>query len=134
MKPNDRLTVIVLLLAGALAPVALVAFAAEACPGVGADPCPDAWLNRAVVVALAAGGVGMVAAAFAFVAAFVVGRRIAYAGAWWRAARRGALVTAVVAALGALRMADALSPLAAVLLVVVAAIAEWQAIRRWDDL
>ena len=74
-----------------------------------ATPCPDAGVNRAVVVALAAASAGLAVAPFALLAEFAVRRRIIYRGAWARAARRGLLVAGAIAALAGLRLGGALS-------------------------
>jgi hypothetical protein len=69
---------------------------------------------------------------FAFLAEFVARRRIVFRGAWARAARRGLLAAAVVAALAGLRLGGALSVPGALFLLTLAALAEWFAIRRVD--
>ncbi len=119
---------------GALAiGAALLIFAANACPSASpADPCPNAALNRSLVVGLAAGFVALLIAPFAFLAEFSVRRRIVFQGAWSRAIRRGIIAGAVIAALGALRLGDAVSVPVVIFVVVLAAIAEWFAIRRFD--
>ena len=107
---------VALLLAGAtLLAVGLVVFATRACPGpTDAAPCPSAAVNRGIVVALAAAGAGLLVTPFAFLAEYAMRRRIVYRGAWARAARRGAVVAIVVAALAGLRLGGVLSaPLAA---------------------
>jgi hypothetical protein len=61
-----------------------------------------------------------------------VRRRIVYLCAWSRAARRGALVAAIVGCLAALRLGGALSVPVGLFIATLAAIAEWFAIRRFD--
>ena len=111
----------------------LVVFAANACPSqTQNDPCPQAGLNRLVVVVLAALAVALTITPFAFLAEFVVRRRIAYRGAWGRAARRGGLGGAVVATLAGLRIGGALTLPVVILVVLLAGLVEWFAARRFD--
>jgi len=111
----------------------LVVFAANACPSqTQNDPCPQAGLNRLVVVVLAALAVALTITPFAFLAEFVVRRRIAYRGAWGRAARRGVLGGAVVATLAGLRIGGALTLPVVILVVLLAGLVEWFAARRFD--
>lgn len=108
---RERLDVAGLLSAAVLVAVLLIAFASRACPSATeADTCPEAALNRALVIALAAASVLLIVTPFAFLAEFAARRRIVYRGAWSRAARRGALVALIVAALGGLRLGGVLSP------------------------
>ena len=120
MSRRDLADAVALLAAGVLTIVLLVVFAARACPAASeVEPCPEAALNRTIVVGLASVAAALVVAPFAFVAEFAARRRIVYRGAWVRAGRRALLVAAVVAALAGLRLGGALSaPLALFLLVV----------------
>jgi hypothetical protein len=133
MTAGQRLTVAGLFGAALLTAAALLIFAANACPSATpAEACPNAALNRAMVVALAALCVALVVAPFAFLAEFAARRRIVYRGAWQRAVRRGALCGAVVAAIGGLRLGDAVSTPVAIFVLLLAGIAEWFAMRRFD--
>ena len=133
MNRRDRLFVAALGVAGAAAMVGVFVAASQLCPGPTAiDPCPEADRNRFIVVGLAGTAVVLLVTPAAFVIDFLARRRIAYLGAWWRAARRGALFGLVLATLAGLRLADALNPFSAVVVIGVAIIAEWLAIRRLD--
>ena len=133
MRGGSRLAVLGLLLGAALAAAALLAFASASCatdqPG---RPCPEAGLNRAVVVALAGGVTALVVAPFAFLAEFAARRRIEYRGSWGRGLRRGLLAGLVVAALAGLRVGDALSVAATLFVLILAGLVEWSAVRRFD--
>jgi len=125
--------VVTLVLLAVLGAVVLLAFAAHACPGdVPSEPCPAAAANRAIVVALLALSIGLLVTPFAFLAEVALRRRIVYRGAWGRAARRGALVAAVVAAMAGLRLGGALSPPVGLFLVTLGGAVEWLAVRRFD--
>lgn len=133
MRRGSRVAVLGLL-AGALAVgVVLVLFASGACaadqPG---RPCPEAGFNRAVVVALVGAASSLLVAPFAFLAEFAARRRIEYRGSWGRALRRGLLAGLSVAAIAGLRVGDALSVASALFVVIMAALVEWSAIRRFD--
>lgn len=133
MKGRDRVLIVALAGAGVAAMIGVVLLAAQLCPGPApGDPCPDADRNRVLVIGLAGAVVALVVAPAAFVVDFATQRRIAYLGAWARAARRGALVGLALAAVAGLRLVDALNPFSAVVVVGVAAAAEWLAIRRLD--
>jgi hypothetical protein len=122
-----------LVLLALLAAVVLVSFAGRACPAdTPTTPCPDAGVNRALVVGLAAATAGLAVTPFALLAEFAVRRRIIYRGAWARAARRGLLVAATIAALAGLRLGGALSVPVALFIVTLAAAVEWLAVRRFD--
>ena len=124
---------VTLVLLAVLGAVVLLAFAAHACPGdVPSEPCPAAAANRAIVVALLALSIGLLVTPFAFLAEVALRRRIVYRGAWGRAARRGALVAAVVAAMAGLRLGGALSPPVGLFLVTLGGAVEWLAVRRFD--
>src|SRR4029079_6914845 len=99
-----------LVLAGLLGALGLLLFAGTTCPAeLPGQPCPAAGTNRLVIIALAAATSGLLAAPFAFLAEFVMRRRIVYRGAWRRAVRRAAIVAAVVVVLAGLRLGGALS-------------------------
>ena len=133
MTRASRLAVLGLVLLALVIGAGLVGFAASTCPQeLPGQPCPDAGRNQAVAVLLAALAVAALAAPFAFLGEFAVRRRIAYRGAWARAARRGLLAGGVVAALGGLRMGDALSPAGLLFVLLLAGVAEWFGI-RWLD-
>jgi uncharacterized membrane protein YbhN (UPF0104 family) len=130
---RTRLAVAALVLLAVLAAVVLVSFAGRACPAdTAATPCPQAGTNRAVVVALVAATAGLAVTPFALLAEFALRRRIMYRGAWGRAARRGLLVAAAIAALAGLRLGAALSVPVALFIVSLAAALEWFASRRFD--
>ena len=133
MTGRHRSVVAALALLAVLASLLLVAFAANACPTqTSNNPCPGAGVNRLIVIALAALVVALTITPFAFLAEFVVRRRIAYRGAWGRAARRGVLCGVVVAALAGLRIGGALTVPVAIFVVLLAALVEWFAARRFD--
>ncbi|HET6380501.1 MAG TPA: hypothetical protein VFH63_05625 [candidate division Zixibacteria bacterium] len=133
MSGRTRLVVLGLALLALVTGAVLLAFAASSCPvDLPNQPCPEAGFNRAVVVGLAAATAGLLVAPFAFLAEFAARRRIVYRGAWGRAARRGLLAAAVVAALAGLRIGDALTVPVALFVVVLAGMVEWFAVRRFD--
>jgi hypothetical protein len=133
VNARQRLLVIVLVLGALACAGGLVLFAMNACPAAGANrPCPGATFNRIVVMGLAALGTLLLVAPFAFLAEFVVRRRIVYRGAWGRAARRGLLLAAVVAALAGLRLGGALTVPVALFAITLAGIVEWFALHRFD--
>jgi hypothetical protein len=133
MTGRSRLVVAGLVLLAVLGAVVLVVFAGNACAGdVPGRPCPEAGANRAIVVVLAAATGGLVVMPFALLAEFAVRRRIIYRGAWGRAARRGALVAAIIAAIAGLRLGGALSVPVALFVISLAAAVEWVAVRRFD--
>jgi hypothetical protein len=123
----------VLVLLAAVGVLALLAFASSSCamdqPG---RPCPEAGFNRAVMVALVGATVGMVVTPFAFLGEFALRRRIEYRGSWGRALRRGLLAGLVVAAFAGLRVGEALNVAAALFVLLMAALVEWFAVRRFD--
>jgi hypothetical protein len=122
-----------LVLLAMLGGVVLVALAGNACPSdAPGRPCPNAVANRAMVVALAAATAGLAVVPFAVLAEFAVRRRIIYRGAWGRAARRGLLVAAAIAAVAGLRLGGALSVPVALFVISLAAAVEWFAVRRFD--
>lgn len=128
------MTVAALVLLAVLAAVVLIAFAGHACPAdTPGEACPEAGANRAVVVVLAAATAGLLVTPFALLAEFAVRRRILYRGAWLRAARRGTLVAAAIAALAGLRLGGALSVPIGLFIVTLAAALEWLAVRRFDS-
>ncbi|MDQ2853645.1 MAG: hypothetical protein M3R32_02160 [Chloroflexota bacterium] len=133
MTSRARAVIAALVLLAVLGGVLLIAFAGNACPGeTPSSPCANAGINRTVVVALAAMTVTLAVVPFALLAEFAVRRRIIYRGAWGRASRRGALIGAAVAAMGALRLGGALSVPVALFVIGLATVAEWFAIRRFD--
>jgi hypothetical protein len=130
---RHRTIVAALVLLALLTAMLLIAFAANACPTQTAiNPCPQAGPNRVIVVALASLAVALTITPFAFLAEFVVRRRIAYRGGWGRAIRRGVLGGVVVAALAGLRIGGALTVPVAVFVVLLAALVEWFVARRFD--
>lgn len=133
MRRGSRLTVIGLLLAAIVVAAALLVFVNASCataqPG---RPCPEAAFNRAAVVAMVGAAVALLIAAFAYLAEFAARRRIEYRGSWGRALRRGLLAGLVVAALAGLRVGEALSVASALFVVIIAALVEWSAVRRFD--
>jgi hypothetical protein len=133
VKRRDRIALLSLVLGAILIGGGLVILAAQLCPGpTPSDPCPDADRNRAIVVGLGALFVFLLMTPLAFAADYLVHDRIAYLGAWGRALRRGALAAAVLAAVAGLRLADALTPFSAAVVVAVAVAIEWLAVRRMD--
>lgn len=133
MRREARLAVAGFVLLAAAATAALVAFAQASCAAdLPAQPCAQAGLNRAVVVSLVGLIAFLTATPFAFLAEFAVRRRIVYRGSWGRALRRGLLAGLVVAALAGLRVGGALGVPAAIFVLVMAALAEWFAVRRFD--
>lgn len=133
MTGRHRTVVAALALMAVLLALLLVLFAANACPAETVNnPCPQAGLNRLVVIALAALAVALTITPFAFLAEFVVRRRIVYRGAWGRAARRAVLSGVVVAALAGLRIGGAMTVPVAIFVVLLAGLIEWFAARRFD--
>lgn len=131
MSGRHRTIVGVLILFGILSAVLLVGFVSRACPAqTDAQPCPDAIRNVVVVIVLASAAVGLSVAPFAFLAEAVARRRIVYRGAWWRAGRRGVLVSLVVATLAGLRLGGALSVPIAIFVLTLGAVVEWFLARR----
>jgi len=130
---GNRLAVAGLVVAGLVCGAGLLLFAANACPGdLPRQPCPAAATNRVVVIGLAAVTLGLLVTPFAFLAEFALRRRIAYRGAWRRAARRGVIVGIAAAVLAGLRIGSALSVPTALFVVLLAAAGEWFAVRRFD--
>jgi hypothetical protein len=133
LSRGTRLAVAVLGLLAIVSGVGLLLFASNACPvDTAAQPCPEAGVNRLVVIGLAAITAGLLVAPFAFLAEFVLRRRIVYRGAWARAARRGALIGVVIAVLAGLRLGGSLTVPAAMFVVLLAGAGEWFAVRRLD--
>lgn len=131
MSAGNRIVVGVLILLGILGVVLLVGFAGRACPvETPAQPCPDATRNLVVGVGLASISVALLVTPFALLGEFVTRRRIVYRGAWWRAARRGALVGLVLAALAGLRLGGVLSVPIAMFVIILAGVVEWFLARR----
>jgi len=131
---RDRVLIAALVAGSFAAMLGVVVLATQLCPGPTAtDPCLDADRNRLTVVGLAGMAVVLLFTPAAFVVEFAAGRRIAYLGAWGRATRRGALAGLALATVAGLRLADALNPFSAAVVVGVALTAEWLAIRRLDS-
>lgn len=131
MSGRHRTAVGILILLGMLGVMALIGFAAGACPvETAAQPCPDATRNLVIGVTLAAASTALLVTPFGFLGEFVARRRIVYRGAWWRAGRRGALVGLVVAALAGLRLAGVLSVPIAIFTIVLGGVLEWFLARR----
>jgi hypothetical protein len=123
---RHQVTVALLVLAGVLGFVALVAIAGHLCPvETAAQPCPDAARNRIIVVGLAGTATAMLVAPFAFLGEVVARRRIVYRGAWSRAARRAAIVGLMIVTLAGLRLGGALSVPVAVFVLILAGVVEW---------
>jgi hypothetical protein len=130
---HHRAVVVALALLAVLAVLVLVVFAGNACPSATPNnACAGAAVNRIVVVGLAAVAVALTITPFAFLGEFLVRRRIAYRGGWFRAARRGVLGGAAVAALAALRLGGALNVPVAIFVLLLAFLVEWFAVRRLD--
>lgn len=133
MSGRHRFYVLALVLTGVLGFVVLAALAGNLCPApTTTNACPDAGRNRAVVVVLAAFSTGVLVAPFAFLAEFVLRRRIVYRGSWRRATRRGLLAGAVLATFAGLRLGGALSVAGAIFVLLLAGLTEWFAWRRID--
>ncbi len=128
---RHRLGVALLILAGILSVVVLVAVAGRACPTeTPTQPCPDAARNRVVVVLLASVSGALLVTPFAFLGEVVARRRMVYRGAWGRASRRGALTGLVIAVLAGLRIGGALSVPVAIFVIILAGVVEWLVVRR----
>jgi hypothetical protein len=131
MSGRHRVVVLGLMLSAVLAALLVVVIASRACPvETAAQPCPGAPRNVVIVVGLTAVAAGLLVTPFAFLGEVLARRRIVYRGAWSRAARRGALVGLVIAALAGLRLGGALSVPIAMFIVILAGVAEWFAARR----
>jgi hypothetical protein len=129
----SRLAVAALGLLAIICALALLLFASTACPvETAVQPCPGAGANRLVFIGLAALTSGLLVVPFAFLAEFVLRRRIVYRGAWVRAARRGALLSVVIAVLAGLRLGGALTVPAALFVILLAGAGEWFTVRRLD--
>jgi hypothetical protein len=94
--------------------------------------CPEAGLNRAVVVGLLGLTAALAVTPFAFLGEVAARRRIVYRGSWARGMRRGLLTGLAVAALAGLRVGGALTVPAALFVVFLAGLVEWFAVRRFD--
>ncbi|MEO5985515.1 MAG: hypothetical protein ABIW50_09505 [Candidatus Limnocylindria bacterium] len=131
MRARDRIGVAALVLLGILAAIVVVSVAGRACPvQTPAQPCPDAAVNRALVVTLAAVSVALIVTPFALLGEVMARRRIVYRGACVRAARRGVLVGMVIAALAGLRLGGSLSVPIAIFVITLAGVVEWYLARR----
>jgi len=133
VRSGSRLAVMVLVLLAVLGGLVLLAFASASCaldqPG---RPCPEAGFNRAVMVSAVGVTVGLAVTPFAFLGEFALRRRIEYRGSWGRALRRGLLAGLVVAAFAGLRVGEALNVAGALFVLLMAALVEWFAVRRFD--
>jgi hypothetical protein len=130
---RDRVLVAVFLVVGVVTAVAVVALAANLCPGpTPTDPCPDASRNQAIVVGTAALAIALVMTGLAFVGDYLVRNRIVYRGARARAARRGLLTGVALAGVAGLRLLDALTVFSAAVVIIVVVAIEWLAVRRLD--
>jgi len=131
VSPRHRTAVAVLIGAGVLGVVLLVAIAGRLCPvETAAQPCPDAARNRVLVVLLAATAAALLVAPFAFLGEVMARRRIVYRGAWSRAARRAVLIGLAIVTLAGLRLGSALSVPGAIFVVILAGVVEWFFARR----
>ena len=117
MNRDDRLANSGLLVAAAAAWLGVVIVL------VGFDPTRDATVLLGGALLLGA-AVTLTLVPLLWLAAFALGRRIAYRGDWWRAARRGLLAGLVVAIFVVLRGQAALSPPLAVFVIAMAVLAE----------
>lgn len=134
MSGRHRVIVAALALLSVLVALLVVGFAGNACPvATPQHHCPEASLNRVLVVAGSAVAVGLLVTPFAFLGEFVLRRRIVYLGAWGRAARRGLLTALVVTALAGLRLGGALSVPVGIFVAILGALLEWFAVRRFDQ-
>ena len=103
--------------------LAIVAWLAVAYVLVSFDPRQNSTvlLTGALVLAAAA---TLTATPLLWIGGFLVARRIAYRGAWWRAVRRALLIGLVVAAFIVLRGQDAFTPALGLFVVVMAVLVE----------
>ena len=126
MTGPTRIAVVGLVILAVAGGAGLVAFASTSCPAAtDTDACADATRNRAIVVGMAGLTIALLVTPFAFLGEFLARRRIVFRGAWWRAARRGVLVAAAVAALAALRLGGALTVPVAIFITLLAGVLEW---------
>ena len=126
MTGPTRIAVLGLVVLAVAVGLGLIAFASSSCPAASAsDPCVEATRNRAIVVGLAGLAIALLVTPFAFLGEFLARRRIVFRGAWWRAARRGVLVAAAIAALAALRLGGALTVPVAIFIALLAGLLEW---------
>lgn len=126
MTGPTRIAVLGLVVMAVAVGLGLIAFASSSCPAASAaDPCVEATRNRAIVVGLAGLAIALLVTPFAFLGEFLARRRIVFRGAWWRAARRGVLVAAAIAALAALRLGGALTVPVAIFIALLAGLLEW---------
>ncbi len=133
MRSGTRLAVAAFFALALACALALLIFVQNACAtDLPSRPCPEAGLNRAVVVSLLGLTAGLAVTPFAFLAEFAARRRIVYRGSWGRAMRRGLLVGLVVAGFAGLRVGGALTVPSALFTLFLAALAEWFAVRRFD--
>jgi hypothetical protein len=133
VRSGTRLAVAALIVLALASALVLLLFVLNACAtDLLARRCPEAGLNRAVVIGLVGLTAGLAVAPFAFLAEFAARRRIVYRGSWGRALRRGLLVGLALAAVAGLRVGGALTVPSVLFVVFLAALAEWFALRRFD--
>ena len=134
MRSGTRLAVAAFVVMALASAGVLLLFVQNACASdLPSRPCPEAGLNRAVVVTLVGLTAALAVTPFAFLGEFAARRRIAYRGSWGRAMRRGLLVGLGLAALAGLRVGGALTVPAALFVLILAGLAEWFAVRRFDQ-
>ena len=134
MRSGTRLAVAAFVVMALGSAGVLLLFAQNACAtDLPARPCPEAGFNRAVVVSLVGLTAALAVTPFAFLAEFAARRRIVYRGTWGRAMRRGLLAGLTLAALAGLRVGGALTVPAALFVLFLAGLAEWFAVRRFDQ-
>jgi hypothetical protein len=133
VRSGTRLAVAAFFVTALASAGALLWFVQNACAtDLLARRCPEAGLNRAVVVGLLGLTAALAVTPFAFLGEVAARRRIVYRGSWGRAMRRGLLTGLAVAALAGLRVGGALTVPAALFVVFLAGLAEWFAVRRFD--
>jgi hypothetical protein len=82
---------------------------------------PNVLLAGALLLGV---GASLTLAPLLWIGAFVMGRRIAYRGAWWRAIRRALLAGLIVTSFVVLRGQSALSPALGLFVLVMAVLVE----------
>jgi hypothetical protein len=117
MNRDDRLVNVALLAGAGAAWLAVVVVL------VSFDPTSNATVLLGGALLLGA-AVSLTLVPLLWLASFALGRRIAYRGDWWRAARRGLLAGLVVAIFVVLRGQDVLSLPLAVFVIAMAFLAE----------
>lgn len=133
MTLRTRLAVVGLFLLALLSAMLVLVVAGAVCPqALPGQPCPDAGRNQALIIVLVGVTAALLFTPFLLLGEYAVRRRIAYRGAWLRAARRGAVAGLLVAAFAALRLGAALSWPAALFFAALALAVEWLVARRFD--